>query len=70
VWDVPSHAYGVRASARALESTHLRLASAGSFGSWKRVEYVMNRVDKLMVVECGAVMDPGEDRSRAVLVVS
>lgn len=30
------------------------LASAGSFGSWKRVEYVMNRVDKLMLVECGA----------------
>jgi hypothetical protein len=30
----------------------------------------MNRVEKLMLVECGAVIDPGEDESRAVLVVS
>jgi hypothetical protein len=41
------------------------LASAGSFRSWKRVEYVINRVDKLMLVEYGAVIDPGEDESRS-----
>jgi hypothetical protein len=29
------------------------------------VEYVMNRVDELVLVECGAVINSGEDESRA-----
>jgi hypothetical protein len=41
------------------------LARTGSSRSWKRVEYVMNRVDKLMLVECRAVIDPREDESRS-----
>lgn len=55
-----SHVCGVRASAGGLRA----LASAGSFRSWKRVEYVMNRVDKLMLVECGAVVNPREDEGK------
>jgi hypothetical protein len=58
-----SHACGVRASAGAVEEHSL--ARTGSFRSWKRVEYVMNRVDKLMLVECRAVIDPREDESRS-----
>ncbi len=32
--------------------------TAGSLKTWKRVEYAMNRVDELMLVERGAVVDP------------
>jgi hypothetical protein len=34
--------------------------------TWKRVEYAMGRVDELVLVESGAVVDPreeAEDRS-------
>ncbi len=55
--------YGVR-SIRRGPGEH-SLARTGSFRSWKRVEYVMNRVDELVLVECGAVIDSGEDESRA-----
>lgn len=32
--------------------------SAGSLRTWKRVEYAMDRVDELVLVEGGAVVDP------------
>ncbi|KAH8592611.1 Metallo-dependent phosphatase-like protein [Bisporella sp. PMI_857] len=41
--------------------------NTGSLKTWKRVEYAIDRVDELMLVECGAVVDPSdeedEDRS-------
>ena len=33
----------------------------GSLKTWKRVEYAMNRVDELVLVESGAVVDPREE---------
>lgn len=32
--------------------------STGSLKTWKRVEYATDRVDELVLVECGAVVDP------------
>ncbi|KAK5202803.1 hypothetical protein LTR96_011202 [Exophiala xenobiotica] len=41
--------------------------STGSLQTWKRVEYAMDRVDELVLVESGAVVDPpgGEDEDRS-----
>jgi len=33
----------------------------GSLKTWKRVEYSMERVDELVLVESGAVVDPGQE---------
>jgi hypothetical protein len=33
----------------------------GSLKTWKRVEYVQNRVDELLLVEKGKVVDPGKN---------
>lgn len=33
-------------------------ANTGSLKTWKRVEYNMDRVDELVLVESGAVVDP------------
>lgn len=35
--------------------------STGSLTTWKRVEYAMDRVDELVLIECGAVVDPCRD---------
>ncbi|KAK3366470.1 Metallo-dependent phosphatase-like protein [Podospora didyma] len=35
--------------------------STGSLKTWKRVEYAMDRVDELVLVESGAVVNPRED---------
>ncbi|KAK0712096.1 hypothetical protein B0H67DRAFT_602632 [Lasiosphaeris hirsuta] len=35
--------------------------SAGSLTTWKRVEYAMARVDELVLVESGAMVDPREE---------
>ncbi|KAK4068500.1 hypothetical protein Purlil1_13796 [Purpureocillium lilacinum] len=38
----------------------------GSLKTWKRVEYAMNRIDELMLVQRGAVVDPaGKDMERS-----
>lgn len=44
--------------------------STGSLKTWKRVEYAMDRVDKLVLVERGAVVDPSreEDKARRYVV--
>lgn len=35
--------------------------STGSLKTWKRVEYAMDRVDELVLVESGSVVNPGEE---------
>jgi hypothetical protein len=44
--------------------------SAGSLKTWMRVEYAMNRVDELVLVESGVVVDPPgeEDEGRRCVV--
>ncbi|CAM6003981.1 unnamed protein product [Sphagnum balticum] len=44
--------------------------STESLKTWKRVEYAMDRVDELVLVESGAVVDPPreEDRGRRCIV--
>jgi hypothetical protein len=44
--------------------------STGSLKTWKRVEYAMDRVDELVLVESGAVVDPPgeEDKGRSCVV--
>ena len=42
--------------------------STGSLKTWKRVEYAMDRVDELALVECGAVVDPLEKKMKAEAV--
>lgn len=41
--------------------------SSGSLRSWKRVEYAVDRVDEVVLVESGLVVDPAreEDKSRS-----
>lgn len=45
-------------------------SNTGSLKTWKRVEYAMNRVDELVLVESGAVVDPSseEDEGRSCIV--
>lgn len=42
--------------------------STGSLKTWKRVEYVKDRVDELVLVENGAVVDPPGDEGRSCVV--
>lgn len=39
--------------------------STGSLKTWKRVEYAMDRVDELVLVESGTVVDPSRDQGES-----
>lgn len=40
-------------------------ADTGTLETWKSVEYAVNRVDRLVLVKCGAVVDPAETNMEA-----
>jgi hypothetical protein len=44
--------------------------STGSLKTWKRVKYAMDRVNELVLIESGAVVDPPkeEDKGRSYIV--
>jgi len=42
--------------------------STRSLKTWKRIEYAVDRVDELVLVESGAVVDPREEDEEGVSV--
>jgi hypothetical protein len=39
--------------------------STGNLTTWKRIEYAMDRVDELVLVESGAMVDPPGTKMKA-----